>query len=89
MAKKRLTKKVNLSFSFLILFSLWLNFINVLLAAFAPVGLHQQNTNLKCRHKKAAGATYVRKSCAKNVGEIDPMSPHLFSSMFYRQLMGQ
>ncbi len=49
-----------------------LNFINILRAAFVPTVLRLSSTNLKCKHKKAMHATYAHKSCAYNVGEIDP-----------------
>ena len=48
------------------------NFTNFLQAAFAPMSLRQNNTNLSRRYKKIAQKTFVQKSCSKNVGEIDP-----------------
>jgi hypothetical protein len=51
-----------------------LNLTNILRAAFAPILLRQDSTNLKCKFKKDAGKTFVWKSSAKNVGEIDYIS---------------
>jgi hypothetical protein len=47
------------------------NFTNILQAAYAPIFLRQKSTNLKSKYKKALRKTFVRKSCAYNVGEID------------------
>ncbi len=46
-----------LHFSLFLSSSSWLNFINVLCAAFAPTVLHQESTNLQHKHKKAAHET--------------------------------
>jgi hypothetical protein len=40
------------------------NFTNILSAAFATLYLRQKSTNLKCKYKKAASETTIRKSRA-------------------------
>ncbi len=47
------------------------NFTNILRAAFVPTFLRQKSTNLKSKYKKASRETFVQKSRAYNVGEID------------------
>ncbi len=48
------------------------NFTNVLRAAFAPTVLRQLSKNLKCKHKKAAHATYIRKSWRRTLVKSTP-----------------
>jgi hypothetical protein len=38
------------------------NFTNILKAAFAPISLRQESTNLKCKYDKATQKTFVQKS---------------------------
>ncbi len=47
------------------------NFTNILRAAFAPIFLRQKSTNLKCKYKRAARKTFIRKRRESNVGEIE------------------
>jgi hypothetical protein len=52
--------------------TLGINFTNILREAFnALIFLRQKSANLNCKYKKVVHKTFVQKSCAQNVGEID------------------
>ena len=48
------------------------NFTNILQAAFEPISLRQKSTYLKCKYRKAAQKTFVRKFAHKILVKLTP-----------------
>ncbi len=60
----------------------WVNFTNILQAAFAPIFLPQKSTNLKSNYKKASRETFVQKT-ARII--LVKLTPYLCKFAFFHQ----